>query len=373
MQRQKKNSVNSKETKITIYPQIHKRCGMKKTSTPRLIKLFMSIGALAFCALLFSACNKPEPPEVKSWTMYQNTYGTELIYPKDWFINDDAKEIKIYPTRDIAQSFGPPPDVDAKRGVEIRLGYKKYKEAATANFESFKENTKAEIAAMNNVSGEDAVAMGKENGTKISYHARIGSKTMIYGYRIIVPHDSAFYYLNFEAFNEDFELYKFIMDTVIASIKLPKIKAKITDPNEAAKPTAEFTRFFNDVVEVQYPDNFECSDAPKKGEITYALNIRGLRQDCDVVFDSQPAKKLTVEKAFEQMKGKFNPQSTGDATVDGTAAKYLLTTPAPNIERKMYFTVKNDKLYRVILTWYKPLAKDFQPAFERVVASLKLK
>jgi hypothetical protein len=163
------------------------------------------------------------------------------------------------------------------------------------------------------------------------------------------------------------------MDTIITSIKLPKPKVKITDPNEAAKPTAEFSKFFNDIVEVQYPDNFECSDAPKKGEITYALNIKGLRQDCDVTFDVQPAKKLTVEKAFEQMKGKFNPQSTGDASIDATPAKFLMTSPAANIERKMYFVVKNDKLYRVILTWYKPMSKDFQPAFERIVASLKLK
>jgi hypothetical protein len=153
---------------------------MKRTTIPWLIRLSVFIGALSMCAVIFSACNKPEPPVVSEWTMYQNTYGTELIYPKGWFINDDAKEIKIYPSRDIAQSFGPPPDVEAKRGIEIRLSSEKFKVVGTSSFDSYKESTKAKIAAMNTVTKEEPVAMGKENGTKFIYNAHIGPKTPYY-------------------------------------------------------------------------------------------------------------------------------------------------------------------------------------------------
>jgi len=35
--------------------------------------------------------------------------------------------------------------------------------------------------------------------------------------------------------------------------------------------------------------------------------------------------------------------------------------------------VKDDKVYRLVVTWYQPMADDYVPAFEKVIASLKIK
>jgi hypothetical protein len=207
----------------------------------------------------------------------------------------------------------------------------------------------------------------------IQYHAKIGPRTTIYGRRIVLAHDSSFYFMNVEAFNDDFTAYQAIVDTMLASWKLPKPKPSYKDPNEASNPSAEFTRYQGGVIDMQYPDNFEYKMIPKKGKTEFAISFQGLRQDCTIDIDVFPAEKLTVDKVFDQNKGLFKPTQQGNATIDGNAAKYLMTTVGPNIDRKVYFTVKNDKVYRIILTWFKPMTADFQPAFEKAVNTLKIK
>jgi hypothetical protein len=39
----------------------------------------------------------------------------------------------------------------------------------------------------------------------------------------------------------------------------------------------------------------------------------------------------------------------------------------------VYFVVKNDKFYRIIFNYYEPAKKDFLPAFEKSIASLRIK
>ena len=50
--------------------------------------------------------------------------------------------------------------------------------------------------------------------------------------------DSVFYYVNFAGFNEDYDLYAGVFDTVLNSIKLPKPKVAVSKVDES-KPSAE--------------------------------------------------------------------------------------------------------------------------------------
>ena len=44
-----------------------------------------------------------------------------------------------------------------------------------------------------------------------------------------------------------------------------------------------------------------------------------------------------------------------------------------DVASRAYFVVKNDKIYRVIFNYYAPAKKDFLPAFEKSVASIRIK
>ncbi|HLP15152.1 MAG TPA: hypothetical protein VK470_02770 [Bacteroidota bacterium] len=328
---------------------------------------------IAGLSLFVGSCEKPAAPDIKEWAFYQNTYGMEFQYPKGWQVIDEANVIKIYPSPEVAMRFGPPPQEDATSGVEIRIGSEKFKAVNMGTLAAYKDAALAKVKEMNTVDKEWTTTVRNEPADVISYHAKIGSRTTIYGKRVVIAHDSSFYYVNYEAFNEDFEAYQPYIDSVVASLKFPKPKANYADPNAASKPSAEFARFSGQVLDIQYPENFDTKTLPKKGKTEFALNIQGLRQDCNIVIDVFPAEKLNIDKVFEQNKGSFKPQQQGNTKIDGNDARFLVTSVNPTIERKVYFTVKNDKVYRVILTWYKPMAADFLPAFEKAVSTLKIK
>ena len=334
-------------------------------------KIFLVLSSAALAVMLFS-CGAPKAPEVKEWSVYESPVGFEFQYPKGWLIMDESNLVRMYPTNEVALSFGPPPDVEATNGVEIRFGYERFKELGIGTLAVYKDTTMARIKSLNDVGKIWTSTMAKENAEVIEYHAKISAKATIYGKRIIVAHDSAFYYLSFEAFNKDYEAYLPIIDSVIASVRLPKPKVtKVTEDN--SKPTAELKTLQNDRIELKHPDNFDPTYPKPKGKSTMTLELKGYRNDCVVTLDIFPSEKLTLDKVVEQNKGKFPGTSTGETTVDGNPAKFINYSATKDVDGRAYFIVKGDKFYRVVITWYKPMKADFLPAFEKVVGSLKLK
>ncbi len=326
-------------------------------------------------ALLLSSCGKKQipPPDIKEWQEYKDPfYGFELQYPKGWIVNAEGNRLKIYSSQEAATKFFDPAS-SGDGGVEIIFDSEKFSAAGSSDLTSYKTQTKEKISGLGEVGKEEPTTLGGETAEAISYESKLSSKVSIFGKRIITARDSVFYYLNIAGFNDYYTVYQPIFETMINSVKLPKPKPKTNDPNEIVKPSAEVTKFSNEFIEIQHPDNFEVSYPQKKSDVTFVMNIQGLRQDCNILIDMQSAKKASLDKVFDENKGKYKPTKTGTAKIDGVDAKYLNTSPAASIERKVYFAVKNDKMYRIILTWYKPMSSDFLPAFEKAVASLKLK
>ena len=85
------------------------------------------------------------------------------------------------------------------------------------------------------------------------------------------------------------------------------------------------------------------------------------------------AKGLTVEKVFDQNKGKYKATATGKATISGQPALTLTYAPTATVERRFYFVVKSDKVYRVTMDWYRPQRDQYLAIYDRVIASIKLK
>lgn len=350
-------------------------------------KYFSHIAALLMLILVVSAAltltsckKKVEMPNVTEWVTHQDPIsGLAVQHPKGWLINADPKRTRVYSSQAVADKFyevysaGSTTVVEDQGGVEIEINAEKFKDAGVGTLDAYKDVMKKNFEGLS-LANERAATIGKESGFEYSFKVKVGKDTDLQGKKIIVAHDSSFFIVSVSGFNEYYDVYKPLLDKIVESIKLPKAKMKITDPNEAAKPSTEVTKFSNDFIEFEHPDNFDVSmPKEKKGGSLFALKIQGLRQDCTIDFDIFPTNKHPLDKLFDDNKGKFNPKSTGSAKIDGNDAKTLTASPAPNIDRLVYFTVKGDKLYRVILTWYKPMTSDFKPAFEKVVASMKLK
>jgi hypothetical protein len=85
------------------------------------------------------------------------------------------------------------------------------------------------------------------------------------------------------------------------------------------------------------------------------------------------AQGLSIDKVVEQNSKSIKATSRGEGRIDGMRAPYFVYSPMKNIRSRIYFVVKNDKFYRIIMNYYTPMENDFLPAFEKIIGSIRLK
>jgi hypothetical protein len=357
---------------------------MKKTFSQINSGLTMMLVVTAMLSL--TSCKKKlETPTIADWVTNRDAVsGLEVQYPKGWLINADPKSTKIYSSQIVSSKFydvytaGTTTIGNDEGGVEFEIKNETFADAQMGTLEAYKSQFKQTYDALK-LDNEQPAVIGKDTGVSYSFKVKVGKDTDIEGMKMIVAHDSAFYVVSVTGFNDYYQVYKPILDKMIASIKLPKPKVKSSDPNAVLWPSADLVKYTNDLIEFEHPDNIEVTSVAKKGGALLALHmeVRDGRKDCTIDIEGIPTKTDKGEVKFDKFvsdnKGKYKPKSTGTAKVDGVDAKMLLASPTKDVDRKVLFIPKGEKIFTIILTWYKPMAQHFQPAFEKVVESIKLK
>ena len=290
--------------------------------------------------------------------------GFHIQVPKGWIRNVEVGRARFYNAIEVDKKFLDPTGV-APLGVEVAIDVTKTPEP----MERIKE-IKGELKSMNfQLGAEEPVTIGEMNGTKITFTGNYGNKNIVRGYHIWLSGDSVAYDLSFSGFGGHDEAYAAVFDAMLKSFEPGKPKDKEADvslPSESFTPGE--TKYFTYV----YPENFNFTNPPK-GSFEFSQELRGYRQDCSVRFDVFGAKGLSVEKAFEQNKGKYRAKSTGKATIGGLPALYVAYSPAAQVESRAYFMVKDDKVYRVTTNWYKPQEEAYMAAYQKMLGSVKFK
>ncbi|MDP1675766.1 MAG: hypothetical protein Q8L88_02780 [Bacteroidota bacterium] len=336
-------------------------------------------------SLTITSCKKKaELPTITEWETYQDPInGSEIQYPKGWLRNSDPKRTKIYSSQIVADKFydfytqGSITINEEQGGVEIEVSSERFADANVGTLDGYKAKSVDSYGPLN-LSNEQPASFGKETGVKFSFGVKVGKETNLRGEKWIIAHDSAFYTVSISGFNEYFEVYKPLLEKIIESIKLPKPKVSYKDPNAASLPSPDVTKFTNDFVEFEHPQNFDVTmPKEKKGGAIHSLHVEGLRKDCtfdlEIFLTKTDKGEVKFEKFVEDNKAKFKPKSTGSDKIDGiNSVTVVASSPAKNIERKVFFVTKGERIYQIVLTWYQPMA-EFKPAFEKIVASLKLK
>jgi len=291
-------------------------------------------------------------------------YGFHFQYPQGWAAGGDAGRPRIYNSLEAGQRFLDPlgqyPD-----GVVITVDVFK-----TPNPAEQKAALIAELTNSGRVVGqESAVTLGGKDATKVPYTANFSSKVKETGHHIYVMMDTVIYDMSFAGFGDLYASHQAIFDSVTRSFAFPR---PIEPGRDATLPADALTPYDAKMFSFQYPENFNFVNVPK-GNNDLALGLRGVRQDCSILFHVFGAKGLTLEKVFDQNKGKYAGASTGKATISGLPALTLTYAPTREVERRFYFTVKDDKVYRVTLDWYRPQRADYLAAYDKVISSIKLK
>ena len=340
-----------------------------------------SLLMLALAAFMLVPGCKPKKAEIAGWQQFQDDYfRVTFTHPKDWVLLRDPNKVAIYSSAEAAEKFF---DHEARKqdGVQIVVAAEPGKTAQDA------------VAYLTNHQNEQKAAgftvkeMGQTtiegvNAPQVQYsgifESPTGEKVKVTTIRAAVLKDSILYFFQYSALNDWFESYRVVFDSVVSSIALPRpvIIPKGVSP---AIPLAEIRKYGSDVLTLDHPANFAVSPLPAKGEVTFGIQVAGnlpeSRQDCSVTLDVRPAKKLTAEKLADQNSKIFKPTSKGETKISDQKALFFNYTPqgVKNVKSRVYFMVKDDKFYRVIINYFAPMEKDFLPAFEKVVASIRIK
>ncbi len=333
-------------------------------------KSFMLLLGAAF--VLFSGCGK-KSADIQTWDQYQNSFfHVTFPFPQGWTVANETNKVTISSSSEVAEKFF---DHDFRKpdGVQIIVAaeridsvqdYVKYMDSFKADQEQAGYKTKSYTDA--NLAGLGA--------KQLVYSGMLDAQTRMTIIRTATLKDSTIYYVQYAAFNDQFEPYKVVYDSVVASLVLPKPKEKVTDPNAYVVPSKETRVLKNDVLEATVPENMNETYPKAKGDVSFAMNLKIYREDCTIDIDVRPAKKLSVEKVVDQNSKKIsNISGKGSATIGGEKTIYVNYSPVKNIKSRVYFVVRNDKIYRIVMNYYAPMEKDFLPAFEKIVASMRLK
>ncbi len=327
---------------------------------------FLALFAFAF---IIHGCSKPKPEKMKVGEMaeYRDpAYGFSIKYPKEWLSMGESGRAMFVQSEEVVNNFLDP--LNGKRaGAQVSVQAFKQEEGKTVDV--LMADGLMELQQTATMKVEETITIGGKEAKKYNYEIPVTNKLSIYGYQIYIPLDTMLFSINFRAFGDYLEATQDVFIAMQSSFTPPTILAK-TD--NRPRPSDQFDKYDTPYFSVEYPSNFNFT-SPAKGKNDFVVQLGGERLDCTIRFDVFGAQDLTIEKVYEQNKGKYKATSAGEAMVDGLKAPYVNYAPAKDIASRAYFMVKNNKVIRVTLNWFSPETELYLKPFEKVVNAMKMK
>lgn len=327
------------------------------------------VAVFTITILFLAGCGekKAENVPVGEMTAYRDPgYGFSIKYPKDWKQLGTVGKAVFAKSEDVVLRFQ-----DFKSGEPGGM--------VTVTVVEYKGHTPVDVMGSTNdelktyaqVKPEQQVQVAGKQASRVDYYYQATRKYQVQGYVVYVPGDTALYSIDFKGYGDQFDAHQAVFTAVLNSFELPVITSKKSDV-WVPKPPVEYTNspFFT----MQYPEDMEFTPTKKTGDRDFVIEMHAPdRQDCSIHIDVFPAKKLNVDKVWEQNKGHYRALGTGKSTIDGLAAYWVDYPGAKDVSSRAYFTVKNDKVIRVTVNWYSPKKDVYFTALEKIVNSIKLK
>jgi hypothetical protein len=343
----------------------------------RIVRILGIIGAV----LLLWGCQKKqlEPVPVGEMNNYRDpVYGFQMQYPKQWKQLGNAGKAVFVKSQDVLDKFLDPRSGEEGAAVIVEVIRYETKKAGdslhAADFDKNVQSTKDELKGMN----ADMTAEGKglapyaggKQSLVLPYRIQATTKMSIFGHYYFIAGDTAMYRLNFEGYGDQYTAHMQLFDAMLKAFQLPVVVAK---KNETWQASATLEALTSNYFTIQYPDNMENVQV-SKGSFDYSIEKRADRRDCSFHIDVFEAKKLTVDKVWDQNKARYRgAKGNGTTTIDGEKSFYVDYSPIKDVNSRAYFVVKNDKVVRTTLNWFAAQKDIYFPVLEGVVKSMKLK
>ncbi len=348
-------------------------------------RVAQSVCALVLAGMLVTSCNnapKIEPPKIGELEMYSDgALNFGLKYPKEWVKSPIVgKQVQILSSSDskLARRFAYY-DADGPTGARIRV-------AAIPT----EGKPLDEIIGSDNDVFEASVYSAPTDATvngipakKYTYQFELNDG-MFFGEKYFVLKDSALVtVISFETFGGIHDKLKPKFDemltTTVAAYEKPIAPREVTQEKaEPFKPTENFVVYNGKGFTINVPDNFAGRDKGSKGPIEASTEFKGVGgpADCTIRIDVIDAsKQKNLDKLTKENKPVFGAAAAAAAekkvSLYGQPAVQFEYDVVKDIRSRVYFVVKGDKFFRVVLNWYQPEKDLFMPAFDKALQSLK--
>lgn len=338
-------------------------------------KIYQAMALGLMFTMFFVACGKKkmESNPIPTMQRYDDPFERyNVMYPSTWVAQADAKRVSLYTSEEVKSHFIDP-YTPGPLGAMVRIEVGA--QDTLADVSQAVQAAKAEIEGAT-IEPDQNIMFSERPAVMFAYSYRVDPKARLIGYTVMSLADSSLYKFTAEGFEDHFTANKAIIDSIFRSVHL---MAKKTAATFSSAPSANLTSFSSELFDIQYPDNFESS-VPSKGKDDLALaEFKGYRADSKIRVEVMPAKKNALEKIVETYKasydkGGYSVKRTAQAAVEGETFTYLdLSAKRYEVDARAYLAVKNDKVYHVLMTWYRPERSVYLPIFESSIKSLKLK
>lgn len=324
-----------------------------------------------FCFVIFCSCGrKADIPQITAWERYDDPYfEISFRHPQGWPVIPEGGRFAVYSSQDVITKFyefSP----EGKDGIRLIVSDQKIDTLLTID-QYVSELKRDFLNSGFEIRSSEPKSIGDLPGIMLSYRGTIDRNNIVEGVQVAAIRDNDIFTVKYEAFNELFTACYAVFDTALASLRLPEPKVAVASAEEdLAVPSTEFKEFSNKYLKLSYPANFQISQAQAKAPVEFSMGIKGYRQDSNVHIDIRPSQGLTAEKVVEQNAKNFRETSRGTTTIDGVNTTYINYSPMKDVQSRVYFLVKGDRFYRVILNYYAPMKSVYLPVFEKVVASM---
>jgi hypothetical protein len=334
-------------------------------------RIVILLAVVVTVPLLLGCGEKQAVPQITGWDQYQDPYyGIAFRYPQGWPLVPEAGRFSVFSSQDMVARFY---DFTLKGKDGARLVVSSQKMEPLEALDQYVAQLRTDLGNSGfDITATDPTTLAGIPATLVHYRGAVDRDNVLEAIQVSAVRDSMLFVVKYEAFNKVFAPCKAALDTVLATLTLPRPKPT-GSPEEMSAPSAEFVKYENQRLSISHPANFETSFPAPKAPTEFSMDIKGYRQDSFVRIDVMPAEGLAADKVVEQNAKFYKETSRGTTTIDGVATTYLSYSPMRDVQSRVYFLVKNDKVYRIILNYYTPMRASYLPAFEKSVSSLVIK
>jgi len=333
--------------------------------------------AILVIALNFISCDeKPKPVEMGDLKEYNDeTLKMAVKYPSNWETSViegksfTATSLKNGIERLVNYSTNGAPVAQLSM-ISVKIDTTKPLEKIFKSLREFQE-----IA----YDPDEKIMIDGVEATKMTYHFPL-SDGEYKGFTILAAKDSTMAtIIKFRSFADGYDLYQDKVNDIVSSIRLAQTPEKRSDTlfvasEEFPFPSETLVSKSGKGFSISIPDNFKAVNASASGA-EYSQKYEGMRRvDSYVQVDIIDASKQSnLKKIVEQTTGGIQNKKETSIKMDGNEAVLIEYAASSKIQRRLYYVVKNKKLYRITADWFKDEQEQYLPVFEKMINSFKIK